>query len=113
MQTLQQWDTLALRAQYAACVRDAESALVEDRRLLEAFGFPNAAVPRAGSSGSTSSKPCCPADASAAGFHRRYLDRGTLARRILAELGERPRRAEIEQVYARLCDCLQRGELFP
>lgn len=114
MQTLQQWDTLALRAQYAACVRDAESALVEDRRLLEAFGFPERGPCRAQELWQHLIETLLPRpDASAAGFHRRYLERGTLARRILAELGERPRHAEIEQVYARLCDCLQRGELFP
>ena len=40
------------------------------------------------------------------------LNEGPLARRILSALGSTPSRAEILSVYRRLCDCLERGELF-
>jgi hypothetical protein len=41
-----------------------------------------------------------------------YLQHGTLARRILRAVGEGPDAALIRDVYARLCNCLQAGELF-
>lgn len=40
------------------------------------------------------------------------LREGPLARRILTALGPAPDRAHINAIYARLCECLQKGVLF-
>jgi hypothetical protein len=40
------------------------------------------------------------------------LNEGPLARRIVAALGTDPARPQIVDVYRKLCDCLDRGELF-
>jgi len=40
------------------------------------------------------------------------LERGVLARRIVAALGPAPDRARLHAVYARLCDCLAEGVSF-
>ncbi len=40
------------------------------------------------------------------------LERGTLARRIVAAVGRNPSRARLRSVYGRLADCLQQGVLF-
>jgi carboxylate-amine ligase len=40
------------------------------------------------------------------------LREGTLSERILKASGEHPSRARLKSVYARLADCLERGELF-
>jgi len=43
---------------------------------------------------------------------RTILDRGTLATRILGALGKNPEEKRLKSVYHRLCDCLEKGELF-
>ncbi len=40
------------------------------------------------------------------------LSRGSLAERLVAELGENPSREALREVYGRLATCLERGELF-
>ncbi|NJD18079.1 MAG: hypothetical protein FIA95_02175 [Gemmatimonadetes bacterium] len=38
--------------------------------------------------------------------------RGPLARRLVAALGETPSRAELAEVYGRLCGCLEENRIF-
>jgi len=120
LRTQQAWDSKALRQVFQGCVRDAERATIEDRHLLAAFGFPERAPARAGDVWQHLIESVAPRDA-AAGFYRTYLRQGTLARRILRALdldSDRavgtgaPPRDRLMEVYARLCDCLERGELF-
>ena len=40
------------------------------------------------------------------------LSRGPLARRLVAALGEEPVRAELAEVYGRLCTCLEENRAF-
>lgn len=113
MKTLQGWDTAALRETYARCVREAEQALVDDRRLLAAFGFPERGPCRAQDLWQHLIETLLPRPPAGAGeVYRLYLRKGSLARRIISALGPAPTREELGRVYARLCDCLERGEPF-
>jgi gamma-glutamyl:cysteine ligase YbdK (ATP-grasp superfamily) len=40
------------------------------------------------------------------------VERGTLAERLRRALGVDPSRAQLHEVYGRLCDCVERGEVF-
>ena len=37
---------------------------------------------------------------------------GPLSRRLVASLGAKPDRARLQDVYGRLCECLDRNEVF-
>jgi gamma-glutamyl:cysteine ligase YbdK (ATP-grasp superfamily) len=107
-------DTEVLVAVLVACIRDADRAVIDDRRYLGLLGFPH---------------PCCEArelwqhlleacaaDPPLTAAHRAVLDSilsaGPLARRILAALGDRFDRPRLQAVYRQLCDCLAHGRLF-
>lgn len=121
--TLRDWDTAALHDVLLRCVREGERARLGDsvaeRRLLQAFGFPEHGACRAQDLWQHLMETLLPHPAEdARAFHRAYLRSGTLARRILTAIGREdaagpsPSFDELRDVYARLCDCLGRGEPF-
>jgi gamma-glutamyl:cysteine ligase YbdK (ATP-grasp superfamily) len=114
LKSLQRWDTGALAAIYADATREAERAAVTDRRYLEALGFPERGPCRAQDLWQHLIETLKPAAACAewGPVYARYLARGTLARRILRALPERPDREALFAVYGRLCDCLAAGAAF-
>lgn len=109
------WGIDPLEEIFLAAMRDGESAVIRDRRYLEAFGLARDRC-TAGElwshlagmllTGSTED------DAAVRGTLQVILSRGTLARRILARLGDNPSRERIRLVYRELCDCLSDGRMF-
>jgi gamma-glutamyl:cysteine ligase YbdK (ATP-grasp superfamily) len=107
-------DTEALVAVLLACIRDADQALIDDRRYLGLLGF---AHPRCEARELWRHLlAACAADSLLGADHRAVLDTilhaGPLARRILAALGDRFDRPRLQAVYRQLCDCLAQGRLF-
>lgn len=105
------WRTEPLAALLAAAISNGEQALIEDTEYLSLFGLerqsltfkkllqklaselrPDLIVSR---------KPLAV-----------ILDRGSLARRILAAVGSAPTPEKLLTVYRRLGDCLAAGEMF-
>lgn len=88
-------------------------AIVDDPAYLERLGFGD----RLASAGELWARLAEPvlADAALPELHgplRVILARGPLAERIVGALGQAPTRAELREVYGRLCDCVERGEPF-
>jgi gamma-glutamyl:cysteine ligase YbdK (ATP-grasp superfamily) len=117
--TLQNWDTAALYDVLLRCIRAGERAeigdSVADRRLLQAYGFPERGICRAQDLWQHVMETVMPQpSADTRAFRHAYLRGGTLAQRILTALGNdsAPSPTALRDVYARLCDCLQRGELL-
>jgi len=104
----------ALVALLGACVRDAERARVDDARVLGLFGLPAGSPVTAGALWATLAERLV-ADGALAAEHAAgvapILAHGTLARRIVAALGD-ARRADLARVYGRLAECLSGGETF-
>jgi len=104
----------SLVALFDACVRDAERATVEDPAILALFGLPPAAACSAGELWRQIARRL-ESDGALAAEHAAgvapILEHGTLARRIVASLGEAGR-GDLERVYRRLAQCLVRGETF-
>jgi glutamate---cysteine ligase / carboxylate-amine ligase len=98
-----------------ACGRDADAAVIEDAEVLRRFGFP-AKRARAHELWSHLLAATCLADPALDIRLRTALDhileRGPLARRILAAVGPDADRPRIERVYRELCECLVTDRLF-
>jgi hypothetical protein len=114
LKSLQRWDTGALASIYDEATREAECAAIRDARYLEALGFPERPPCRAQDVWQHLIETLRPDGACAdwGPVYARYLGQGTLARRILRALPERPSREELFAVYGRLCDCLAAGTPF-
>ena len=109
------WPTERLARVFDACVREGERAVVCDHEYLEVFGFRGDRDATAGEVWrhlAASLMFGTPADKEWRRPLEILLERGPLARRILTALGPDPSRARLSQVYGRLCDCLDAGELF-
>jgi gamma-glutamyl:cysteine ligase YbdK (ATP-grasp superfamily) len=104
-----------LAAALRRTVRLGERAVIDEPGLLRAFGLERAAKLTAGELWGEIVSRTLEAGSE---VQRQPLDvilrQGTLATRIRRALGgaARPARAELEQVYAALCDCLDRGQSF-
>jgi len=94
------------------CIRDAEQAVIDDGQYLRLLGFPE----RHGQAGelwqylieSTTldrSEPW-------AEVLRVIMQQGPLARRILRAIGPGCSKANLQETYRALCDCLQAGRMF-
>ncbi len=98
-----------------ATQRDAEEAVIEDGGYLALLGYAGDRV-RAGELWQHLVEPLDAAVGRSLGGMRPSLDvmlrEGTLARRILRALGGDLSRESLRHVYARLADCLARGEMF-
>ena len=108
-------DTSRLARILRATIRDADEAVVDDVPYLRALGIHaarcsaadvwRAVLDASASDESLTGAPWRPAlDV--------ILQRGPLARRILRATGAHPTRQALHNVYASLCECLQRNTLF-
>lgn len=95
--------------------RDGDHARIADGAYLRSFGFPESEA-SAGDVWRFLIERTLAADPAYASLWRaplmHILDRGCLARRIRNALGTSPSRDDFTRVYARLVDCLARGEVF-
>ena len=110
----QSWPAERLAEILLAAIRDGEQAVVTDEQYLRLFGL---RASRATLSElwqhldtATANRPGRTRETDRA--LRVILDEGPLARRIARATGTTPTRDALKQVYARLCDCLERGEVF-
>ncbi len=115
--------TLAVQQAWAAeplaCIldsttRDGDRALITDRAYLDTLGFPDPAPCAAGEVWAHLIETCLPRREREDHHEclRVILERGPLARRILAAAGPAPGRDRLRSVYTRLADCLRHGEMF-
>jgi gamma-glutamyl:cysteine ligase YbdK (ATP-grasp superfamily) len=96
----------------AACIRDADQAMIDDTAYLRVLGLSDRhyragelwrhLITRTGLNRSTFWFPSL----------RVMLEHGPLARRILRALGQDLSRAHLQHVYRALCACLGTGHLF-
>jgi hypothetical protein len=96
----------------AACIRDADQAVIDDAGYLRLLGLSDShyragelwrhLITRTGLNRSTFWF----------GTLRVMLEQGPLARRILRALGNDHSGTRLQQVYRELCDCLETGRLF-
>jgi carboxylate-amine ligase len=94
-----------------ACVRDAERAVVRDAAHLRALGM-DAPSMEAGEVWRELASRVIARGSPWEAPLRTIFEKGTLARRIAAGVGPSPGREALRAVYAQLCDCLQRGEMY-
>ncbi|HZM15167.1 MAG TPA: glutamate-cysteine ligase family protein [Candidatus Krumholzibacteria bacterium] len=110
LETQKSFSTEPLARLLQVTVQDGERARLEDRGFLAAFGM---------SGGAHTARDVwrhlAKALATPAEFERPLavlLEEGPLARRLLAAAGPEPTRGELKSLYERLCDCLDRGQMF-
>jgi gamma-glutamyl:cysteine ligase YbdK (ATP-grasp superfamily) len=107
----QRWPVTALERILLAAIRQGEDAVIEDEDYLELFGFSGGSCRSADLWRYLAEAVLKPEDE-----HRPALEtifeKGTLARRLLAALGATPGTERLREVYGRLCDCLENGEMF-
>ena len=105
------WPTERLAVLLQATVRDGERARLDDADYLAAFGM-RAGVHTAGDVWRHLASMVLEAPAECELPLAVLLERGPLARRLLEAAGAAPSLDTLRAVYARLCDCLDRGEMF-
>jgi gamma-glutamyl:cysteine ligase YbdK (ATP-grasp superfamily) len=109
----QAWPVEPLAALFRRTLAHAEETVVEEQKLVEMFGL--SGEPTAGEVWRHLAE-----EAAAAGLLPKTLGepleviftRGTLARRIVAALGDNPSKERQERVYRELCRCLAESEPF-
>ncbi|HSG64627.1 MAG TPA: glutamate-cysteine ligase family protein, partial [Gammaproteobacteria bacterium] len=105
------WDHRELAAILHAGIRDGDRALIDDRRFLKCFGFPEKGRARFGDvwqhlvEGTRVREPMTEAARTALDV---ILEQGCLARRVIAASDQDSQRG----VYRRLADCLSHGRSF-
>jgi carboxylate-amine ligase len=107
-------DTRSLRSILGDTVRFGEGAVIDDGMYLGLFGFDGKKVTASEFLGFIADNVICPdlMDKELRNAFRTILEHGTLATRILGALGKNPEEKRLKSVYRRLCDCLEKGELF-
>lgn len=100
------WDERRLARILDGCVADAEDHIIEDADYLRLFGFepPQAAGEVWARLADAVGDRLAPRHAAAIGH---ILEHGTLARRLVAALGDAPTRDEIRGAYRGLAACLR------
>ncbi len=101
-----------LEAHFLGAVRDAEESRIADRRYLRALGMDGRGSARAGEVLQSLLERTAPRGAPWRPTVEFILSKGCLSRRIRRAAGVRPGAGRLQAVYARLADCLRRGELF-
>ena len=107
------WGAARLAAPLRACMRDAERTSIDDAEYLAVFGLTTSAARNMGEMWRHLASVLPPVPPECQHPLAVILEQGTLARRILAATGEAPTRARLQGVYRQLCDCLDRGRMFP
>jgi hypothetical protein len=110
------WPVDRLAALLGRTLADAERTPIGDPAYLAAFGFPGPPPVPAGELWRHLASEATAAgtlDAAAFGTDLALiLDQGPLARRILRATGPTPSHTKLRDIYTRLADCLQEGEMF-
>ena len=95
-----------------ACIRDADLAVIDDSYYLQLLGFPD----RQCQAGELWRHFVETTSLSRSEYWREplqvMLERGPLARRILRAVGQDCSKTRLHEVYAKLCDCLEKGQMF-
>jgi len=105
------WDHRELAALLKRTIASGDRAVLEERRYLRCFGFPESGRVRVADLWQHLAETCIPVSAwpnetrAALGT---ILDQGCLSRRIVAAARE----ASLREVYAHLADCLAQGAPF-
>jgi gamma-glutamyl:cysteine ligase YbdK (ATP-grasp superfamily) len=107
----QRWPVPALEGILLAAIRQGEDAVIDNRDYLNLFGYPGSSC-RAGDLWRHLASAVLPPDNEHLHVLEVIFGRGTLARRLLAALGANPGEERLREVYRRLCDCLEDGEIF-
>lgn len=112
---LKRLETAALQRIFLAAAQDAETALIDDRQYLEIFGYPSSQPATTGDLW----KHLLEQEVVTADFDpptirnlQHVLQHGSLARRILRNLGGEVLPARLRAIYGRLCECLASGQRF-
>lgn len=110
----QAWSVDSLVPLLDACIHAGEAVLVADAAYLQLFGLSGRRAVRAGDVWRQLLPQLLdgPAGAESRRALEVILEHGPLARRLQRALGAHPDRGRLQNVYARLCDCLDHGELF-
>lgn len=96
----------------AACIRDADEAVIDDAGYLRLLGYPDRAC-QAGELWRHLVETTLPdPDAPGHGPLRVISEQGPLARRLLRSLGPASGAAGLRELYRVLCDCLEAGRMF-
>ena len=98
-----------------ACIRDADQAIIDAPELLQSLGWREHRC-RAGELWAhlveaTVSEEVC-RDARLRDALHVILEHGPLARRILRAVDGDYSRSRLDDVYGRLCQCLEEGQMF-
>jgi hypothetical protein len=109
------WDERELAAILDETIRHADETVLSNRRFLDAFGYPERGRARLRELWQHLVESLLQKDPLYGEWEpalRTILGQGCLARRIVAEAGTAPPRERLFEVYHRLADCLDRGEMF-
>jgi gamma-glutamyl:cysteine ligase YbdK (ATP-grasp superfamily) len=110
-----EWHERELAPMLLAAVRDADRAVIDNARYLEAFGFPERGPARVADLWQHVVETVLAEDADYAEWSpalATMLAKGCLARRILDATGPAPDRAALEAVYRQLAASAAEGRLF-
>ncbi|HNX04147.1 MAG TPA: glutamate-cysteine ligase family protein [Opitutales bacterium] len=97
---------------FSACVRDAGNALVDSKGLLKALGIGAKGPLKARDVHAALLEKLAPEGTPWKGVVAGIVRNGSLAERIRRAAGEKPGRERLKEVYARLGECLAKGEVF-
>jgi len=113
---LESWCTQPLYDLLLATIRDADRAVIGNAEYLEHLGVRGSGPLTAGALWKRLAQSMGPtarsADERVSASLETILERGPLARRIVAATGPEPSRERIAAVYRKLCECLATGRMF-
>jgi glutamate---cysteine ligase / carboxylate-amine ligase len=93
--------------------KEGDRAIIEEREYLGALGVETTRATASDLWGELLARvPAARRDATLWSTLTEVVERGCLARRIRESLGGSTARPDLERVYRRLCDCLDRDEVF-
>jgi hypothetical protein len=107
----QRWTVPPLERILLTAIRQGEDAVIDDPDYLELFGFAGGSC-RAGELWRSLAEAVLPPESEHRPALEIIFEKGTLARRLLAALGADPGTERLREIYGRLCDCLEDGEMF-
>ena len=109
------WDERELAAMLLDSIRDADDTVIDSRRFLETFGYPERGRARARELWQHLIETLLAKETGYGEWEpvlRVIAEQGCLARRIAKAVGNGPSRTRLEAVYRRLADCLAQNEVF-
>jgi carboxylate-amine ligase len=111
----QLWDERELAAILADGIREADEAVIENRRLLDSFGFPDRGRVRVRELWQHLVEATLAKENGTENWQASLAliaNKGCLARRISQAAGAEPSRDDLHSVYLRLARCLETGTHF-